>query len=1647
VNSALKVVYSIWGNGGIPGANKGAIVTKKAVFLFVFLACLGSILWAAGRKDNESRSAADPAGFTDSFDINNKPNGKWNYLLEAKDKAGNVGLGGPENMFLDPESDLPRVTVVNPMPKMHVQGNLNIVGVATDDDAVGFVEFTINRGRDGRGEELLHARARGADFWSYQLDTTDPEIWTDGEYMITAWATDINELSGISEYFKPKQHKTHRVFWNLDRKKPDVQVTSHETGALVAGKVKLRGTAFDGNMISEFAYSTDDRVRYTKLPVKLDKKTGICEWEVEIDTKKFEDGPVVIWLRAKDGMGTAGNAAHLFFVNNTNPEVSIAYPPPEDPVFGVFTVAGYAGHPVGLKSVTWKWGKQAGEFDLIVGNPWWSLPIDLRGLKESAVELEIRAEDVLGKVTIAKQRWKVDPNAGEARVTLQAPLNNAAVDKDKNLVVRGAAKSGEGISAILYSLDGGQTVEIPCIGNFLFAITNISGGAHTLDVWAKNGAGIEGPKVQVKGITAPADAPQISMGTLTVPSLKPSAIPFYSGMIIRPEPKMTVEVLIRSGTPLTQTSATIAGFPPVPLKPSASKDGYRAVLPIPANVPAGLLKIELYTVDRLGRPGYFNAYAFVETPEEGFGSAPAFALAAQGPDGRAIVSSPDEFLIGMNQVPLSSADIRGTGAENISVQVDQQTGTVKMRAMREGAIGPLTLVMTDRNGQTSTSPAFRVEAMFGGPAIAFRDVPANKLVQNSIPVRYGVTSPAGIRSVEYSVDAGSSWLPIPAGSDVSRTLDISSAADGTINVLFKAVNEADQTTFASFSVLKKTVPSGAKLVVPVSGANVNGKILLGFAVESASTLKSVTYNGAGQRPITREVFNVDKWDKDYAPKFLDVLMDPTEMPLDANMRFTFEDMAGNREVMNAWEFVIDNEMDIPKVAVTMPFENEVITTDFIVTGVAYDDDAVSKISWSLDGGPPQIIEAKYGFSIPIALSRLTDNEHYVTVIAEDVYGVKTPPERQNFRVSLAEPTAVVTAPLMDVILKEEIEIRGTAADRNAIKEVKISLDNGNTFNLAAGAESWNYRFNSKVLKDGAHVVFIKVWDKYDVTATYSTMINVDNTPPEVVMDSPIDGSTTATTIVAMGRALDPNLESVTSELRSLSGMGIAAELRQRRLGAAGAFKDTMDLSRQPDGLYNLEIVAKDKAGNITRVSRNVELARQSLRNVVEILYPLNNEEVQGNFNVYGYAGGTNPPGSATLRINGVDRVTNEVDAAGYFRFPLGPEDLAEGRNAIIVTSNFSGAGTVLSQTTNVVYKATGPWITIDTISYGDFAFERPYLSGRTGYVLSEEDLAILDSKDATKDEKEEVKEKSPKLTEISFDNGKTFEKTSKAGGKMDYRYRLETTLMKEGLHYILVRTTMKNDEVAVTRMLVQVDKTPPVIRLIAPETGGRYNQELAYSATATDDVELISLDYHLRKGDKSMYGIPGFLQGLYVEATIPPLLKQFLNNLPNLFAGGATYMDVGLGLSFFDDNVKIQANYGFMTQANYESLGGEGDLRYGGHVLGLKLLANVYALPFGPIAGPDWEWLSASLALGANFSLFDVAKQGYTQSGKPTWMSALLAQLEFPKVTIAKWKYFRRFSLFTEGQLWFVPTDVDAEKAGIKTVIPHVIMGVRIYVF
>jgi hypothetical protein len=311
-------------------------------------------------------------------------------------------------------------------------------------------------------------------------------------------------------------------------------------------------------------------------------------------------------------------------------------------------------------------------------------------------------------------------------------------------------------------------------------------------------------------------------------------------------------------------------------------------------------------------------------------------------------------------------------------------------------------------------------------------------------------------------------------------------------------------------------------------------------------------------------------------------------------------------------------------------------------------------------------------------------------------------------------------------------------------------------------------------------------------------------------------------------------------------------------------------------------------------------------------------------------------------------------------------------------------------------------------------------------VDRENDTGSADSGKLTKEQKQEAAGKTVRTVEISFDNGKTFTEVSK---KNDWKYRIENDDMTEGYHFLLVKATMRNGETAVTRTIVQIDKTKPSVRLISPGEGGHYNQSMEFSGLAKDTVGLKNVTLTLRQGDKASYEVPRFIQGLYLDT-------QFW---------GATLFDFGVGLTFFDDNVKLQVQIGQFTDQQRETFTSS-SMRYGGDaVVGMKILANVGTVPFRWLFGPDWDWLSGAVAVGADFTRFNE-----TNSGKAQVLSALLAQLEFPRVSLKtllpQVRYFGIISFYTEFQLWFIPTDVTST-VDIQNMVPQLSCGIRINVF
>jgi len=231
----------------------------------------------------------------------------------------------------------------------------------------------------------------------------------------------------------------------------------------------------------------------------------------------------------------------------------------------------------------------------------------------------------------------------------------------------------------------------------------------------------------------------------------------------------------------------------------------------------------------------------------------------------------------------------------------------------------------------------------------------------------------------------------------------------------------------------------------------------------------------------------------------------------------------------------------------------------------------------------------------------------------------------------------------------------------------------------------------------------------------------------------------------------------------------------------------------------------------------------------------------------------------------------------------------------------------------------------------------------------------------------------------------------------------------------------------VRRVLLFVDVEHPKVETVSPKAKSVHRDELYVYGDASDNFELTDVNISLRPFSKFWYSVPEAIRGLYFD------VKTL----------GATYFDVGVGLSLFDNNVRLQGQWGLSPPgSDNEYLGLVESGRYVGFVAGIKLLANIATIPFDwLLKDRDWAHYKMNFALGANFSYFHMDVREYVLMG------AVLAQVDLAnidfKLIYPNWNRFHIWALYMQPEFWFASTDAQ----NVPKVIPRITIGIRVNVF
>ena len=721
----------------------------------------------------------------------------------------------------------------------------------------------------------------------------------------------------------------------------------------------------------------------------------------------------------------------------------------------------------------------------------------------------------------------------------------------------------------------------------------------------------------------------------------------------------------------------------------------------------------------------------------------------------------------------------------------------------------------------------------------------------------------------------------------------------------------------------------------------------------------------------------------------------------------------------------DAAADAPVLIVNSPNDGDVITSNFEISGIAFDDDVVSAVSWRIlkpiktAGGAVeyddrvffQQISTSQSFQIAVPFDSVVDGENKIEIYAEDIYGVRGETLVRVVKVSTAAPETRVTAPSLTDYSRQTITIKGLSSDVNGIEEVKISMDNGNTYQKVNGTENWNLSLNTAAYVDGVYSLLIRTTDKYGIEAISNALINIDNTPPDLTIGLPAGGDRVGTLLHVAGRVQD-NIELQELKLQLLNVDETASRI-SLDMEPQLIIMQTLDISKMPQGEYILRISTQDRAGNISVVSRKVLITRDDSASEVVLFNPMPGMDHSGPLIISGKVTGADIPKNITLFVNNGSSALMEVDRYGLFRYPF-PEERLNREETLAFTAGYDSPSgkRIESKSHSIHYMPLGPILTVESHLDGDVITGRPWLSGRAWVAVSP-----LEEVNMTRKDRQNI---AVKEVQISFDNGRSFQK---AAGRANWKFRLETGDLPLGSLPILIKAEFNDGRTVIRRLVLWVDTNAPTVETLGPVEDSTHRDDLLVYGSASDDFELGDVEVSLRPGDKAGYSVPGFIQGLYLDAN----------------AMGATYFDVGIGLSFFKDNVKLQFHAGLSPSTDPYT--GEVS-RFLGTVMGFKLLANIFYLPFNYFLGPDWSFFSMSFALGANFSYFAMDP---ADERTPLVMGAVLVQWEFVKADLRyffpQWKYARTFSLYMEPIFWFASSDVQAE------VIPRITLGVRLNIF
>lgn len=501
-------------------------------------------------------------------------------------------------------------------------------------------------------------------------------------------------------------------------------------------------------------------------------------------------------------------------------------------------------------------------------------------------------------------------------------------------------------------------------------------------------------------------------------------------------------------------------------------------------------------------------------------------------------------------------------------------------------------------------------------------------------------SVSGVKKVEVSTDAGTTWLAATGTSSWSYVWALPST-DGSYGIMSRATDNAGNVESPKPAVTLRidgTAPVSS-ITSPAAGTNLKANVTVSVAGTASD-------NGTGVKQVELSFDGGTTWVKASGTTSWSYAWTPTAQG-SYNIVSRATDNVGNVETHGAG-ITVTVDSTAPVSSITAPVAGQSInrsSSQYKITGTATDAaSGVKKVEVSTDGGATWSAATgtstwSYSWTLPQAdgiyniMSRATDNAG----------NVETPKPAIAVTLDGTKPVSTITSPAAGANLTtgSAVTVSGTASDSGSgVKQVSLSFDGGATWATAIGTSAWSYSWSLPAA--GSYTILSKATDNAGNTETPGPGITVTVSNPSPT-PSPAASPTSTITYPANHASLN-GTSIVISGTATNDGYGIGKVEVSINNGiwrlASGTSLWSYTWTPARDGTFSIRSRATDNAGKVeSPITSKIVVKIDRTAPTVYIGSPLNGMSLPGGLASYSIRGNA----KESVYGSGLDKVWVSTD--------------------------------------------------------------------------------------------------------------------------------------------------------------------------------------------------------------------------------------------------------------------------------------------------------------------------------------------------------------------------------------------------------------------